>query len=371
MAFLNRYPVSVFLLVTGLLLALASLVFGVRWGFSMDNMGLFWANAFKLGTLGLAGLCVAYIAIRLSSAKRLLFAARDNSEVRPIRLAEAVVAPQQDVLGNAMSSLDAMVGLAPVKAEVKSVIARLQVEAMRREQGLPISALSQHMVFTGPPGVGKTEVARMLGEIFRALKVLRKGHLVEVDRAGLVAGYVGQTATKTLEKCKEALDGILFIDEAYSLAADAGGGSDFGKEAIDTLLKFMEDHRDRIIVIAAGYTDEMRRFIDTNPGLAGRFTKTIEFPGYSAEELTDILHRMAHKQHFRMPEGVAEAIAPWIAQRATAHDWSNAREMRTLLERIREAQALRIAGDMSADLSCITLADVDASLRQSVRSADR
>jgi stage V sporulation protein K len=252
-----------------------------------------------------------------------------------------------------------MVGLAPVKQEIKRLTARLQVEQKRREQGLPIAALSQHMVFTGPPGVGKTEVARVIGEIFRSLKVLRKGQIVETDRAGLVAGFVGQTATKTLDKCREARDGILFIDEAYTLAAGAGGsGHDFGKEAIDTLLKFMEDNRDRMIVIVAGYPNEMRRFIESNPGLSSRFTKTVDFPSYGAGDLCEILKRMAALQHFSLPDDFASALTPWIEQRSTAPDWGNARSMRTLLEKAREAQAIRISTDANADLSRIATADL-------------
>jgi SpoVK/Ycf46/Vps4 family AAA+-type ATPase len=262
-------------------------------------------------------------------------------------------------VATALEKLDAMVGLAPVKQEVKRLTARLEVEQKRREQGLPIAALSQHMVFTGPPGVGKTEVARVIGGIFRALKVLRKGHIVETDRAGLVAGYVGQTATKTLDKCREALDGILFIDEAYTLAATTGGGGhDFGKEAIDTLLKFMEDNRDRIVVIVAGYPNDMRRFIESNPGLTSRFTKTVDFPGYGAADLSEILRRMAARQHFLLPDDFANALAPWIEQRSKAPGWGNARSMRTLLEKAREAQAIRISTDANADLSRLETTDL-------------
>ena len=258
----------------------------------------------------------------------------------------------------AIEDLEAMVGLVPVKREVNGLIARMQVEQKRREQGLPTAPLSLHMVFTGPPGVGKTEVARALGDIYRALRVLRVGHLIEVQRSDVVAGYIGQTAPKMLEKCNQALDGILFIDEAYTLAANAGMGADFGKEAIDTLLKFMEDHRDRIMVIVAGYPNEMRRFIDTNPGLAGRFTKTIDFPRYNADDLCEIFRRMAAKQHFSLPENFPTRIKPWIAERSRAEDWANAREMRTLLEKAREAQAMRIATEPSADLSRIEIVDL-------------
>jgi stage V sporulation protein K len=258
----------------------------------------------------------------------------------------------------AIEDLEAMVGLVPVKREVNGLIARLQVEQKRRAQGLPTAPLSLHMVFTGPPGVGKTEVARALGDIYRSLRALRVGHLVEVQRADVVAGFIGQTAPKMLEKCNQALDGILFIDEAYTLAGTPGSGGDFGKEAIEALLKFMEDHRDRIMVIVAGYPNEMRRFIDTNPGLAGRFTKTIDFPPYSADEMCEILHRMARQQGFTLPDGFQARIKPWITGRSRADDWANAREMRTLLEKAREAQAVRISVDPSADLSRLAIEDL-------------
>jgi SpoVK/Ycf46/Vps4 family AAA+-type ATPase len=314
-----------------------------------------WANAREMRTL----------LEKSREAQALRVAGDAAADISLVTIEDVILATGQKLEDNeipvaaALEKLDAMVGLAPVKQEVKRLTARLEVEQKRREQGLPIAALSQHMVFTGPPGVGKTEVARVIGEIFRALKVLRKGQIVETDRAGLVAGYVGQTATKTLDKCREALDGILFIDEAYTLAASTGGaGHDFGKEAIDTLLKFMEDNRDRIIVIVAGYPNEMRRFIESNPGLSSRFTKTVDFPGYGAGDLCEILRRMAARQHFSLPEDFAAALTPWIEQRARAPDWGNARSMRTLLEKAREAQAIRISTDANADLSRIETADL-------------
>jgi S1-C subfamily serine protease/AAA+ superfamily predicted ATPase len=272
---------------------------------------------------------------------------------------EATIPPER-ALDQALDRLEEMVGLAPVKEEVNKLMSALEVERLRREQGLGVAPISRHMVFTGPPGVGKTEVARALGEIYRSLNVLRKGHLVETDRSGLVASYIGQTAPKTLDKCREALDGILFIDEAYSLARP---GDNFGQEAIDTLLKFMEDNRDRIVVIVVGYPNEMQRFINSNPGLSSRFTKTIAFPPYAANELTAILRVMAKQQNFVLPDDLESSLDPWIKLGMRSNSWGQAREMRTLLERAREAQATRIAHDPSGDVRQLTMADIDAAIR--------
>ena len=285
----------------------------------------------------------------------------DHLAPRPARrLKVEATIPSERTLDQALDRLEEMVGLASVKDEVNKLMSALEVERLRREQGLVIAPISRHMVFTGPPGVGKTEVARALGEIYRSLNVLRKGHLVETDRSGLVAGYIGQTAPKTLDKCREALDGILFIDEAYSLARP---GNDFGQEAIDTLLKFMEDNRDRIVVIVAGYPNEMQRFINSNPGLSSRFTKMIEFPPYAANELAAILRVMAKRQNFVLPDNLESNLGPWVMVGMRNKSWGQAREMRTLLERAREAQAMRIAHDPLGDVRQLAMADIDAAIQ--------
>jgi S1-C subfamily serine protease/Holliday junction resolvasome RuvABC ATP-dependent DNA helicase subunit len=314
-------------------------------------------TALTVASILIAGLGVTFVMMRLAE-QRTQSVLDQIDQVRPITIVEAEEKSEASAMEIALQKLDAMVGLEPVKQEVRLMTARMRVEQKRRDQGLDVSALSQHMVFTGPPGVGKTEVARLIGEIYRGLKVLRKGHVVETDRAGLVAGYIGQTAARTLDKCREALDGILFIDEAYALASNPGLGADFGKEAIDTLLKFMEDNRDRIIVIVAGYRNEMRRFIDSNPGLASRFSKTVDFPSYNSIELCEIFRRMAARQQFAVPDAIEAKLKPWVESRAKAEDWANAREMRTLLEKAREAHALRVSQDPAADVSQITMRDI-------------
>jgi stage V sporulation protein K len=266
--------------------------------------------------------------------------------------------PQSSPGERAIAELDAMVGLGSVKEEINRLGARLMVERRRREEGLPVTPMSLHMVFAGPPGVGKTVVARTLGSIYQSVGALRSGHVVEVDaRTELIAGYIGQSAPKALDRCKEALNGILFIDEAYSLTE--AGSNDFGPEVISTILKFMEDHRDRIVVIVAGYPDKMRHFIESNPGLSGRFTRRISFPAYSEDELIEIFSRMGAQEHLKFPAGFEARIRPWIASTMRREDWANARSMRNLVERVREMQAVRLAADTTANLDEVTLLDID------------
>ena len=212
----------------------------------------------------------------------------------PVPVQQEAAAVQEEET-DPMEELDALIGLQSIKHDVKEIIAYAKVQKMREENGLKTAPVSLHLVFTGNPGTGKTTVARIMAKLYRQIGVLSKGQLVEVDRSGLVAGYVGQTALKTQQKIEEAMGGVLFIDEAYALAKE---GNDFGQEAIDTILKAMEDNRKDFIVIVAGYTKPMETFIESNPGLKSRFNKYIEFADYTMEELTAIFQTFCDKYEY-------------------------------------------------------------------------
>ncbi len=242
-----------------------------------------------------------------------------------------------------MVELDGLIGLASVKQEVRTMSNFIKVQLSRQQQGLKTTQVSYHCVFTGNPGTGKTTVARILAGIYNELGVLKKGHLVETDRSGLVAEYVGQTAVKTNKVIDSALDGVLFIDEAYSLVT--GSGNDYGNEAIATLLKRMEDDRERLIVILAGYGDEMKRFIDSNPGLQSRFNRYIHFPDYNAEELLQIFSRYAQKNDYEVTPEAQEKLKSLLEDTVKNKDknFGNGRFVRNLFEKTLERQANRLS----------------------------
>jgi len=270
----------------------------------------------------------------------------------------------------ALGELDELIGLTTVKEEVRKLTSLIQVARQREAAGLKVAKVSYHMVFTGNPGTGKTTVARIMAKIFSALGVLEKDHLVETDAGGLLGSHVGETAEKTNALVDSALGGVLFIDEAYML-----GESGYGKEAIATLLKRMEDDRARLVVILAGYPDDMKRFLDSNPGLTSRFSRVINFPDYTADELAELFRFYARRNHYELSPDVEKYLNNAIANSTKKRDrnFGNGRWVRNLFERALERQAIRLAettGHTEQELRTLELQDVGIKVTPAKKPAE-
>jgi hypothetical protein len=288
-------------------------------------------------------------------------AAVEAAAVKAAAVEAAAPLPPPRPIEQLLAELDALVGLAEVKAEVRLVTNLIRVQQLRRQRHLAVAETGHHLVFTGNPGTGKTTVARLIGQIYRTLGVLEQGQLVETERAGLVAGYMGQTALKTTEVFDSAAGGMLLIDEAYALSRGKDG--DFGSEAIDTLVKLMEDRRDEVVVIAAGYPDEMADFLDANPGLRSRFPRTIHFPDYSTDELVAIFENMCTANAYQLTPEARAAIVSRLDAEARGKGFGNGRLARNLFEAAIGRQASRIvamANPTDAELCSLLPEDIAA-----------
>lgn len=284
----------------------------------------------------------------------------ENVEETTVEIGQVESTLQDYTFEELMEQLNRLIGMPQLKQDIQNIVNLIKIQQMRSSKGMKTVAMSRHLVFTGNPGTGKTTVARLLSRIYRKLGILTSGHLLEVDRAGLVAGYVGQTAIKTDEVIKKAIGGVLFIDEAYTLSND-----DFGKEAIDTILKRMEDYREELIVIVAGYPDKMLSFIQSNPGLESRFNKYIQFDDYLPQELVQIFEMMCVEQNYCVDQEALDKVYTYAEKQFTNRNdnFSNARLMRNVFEQTITNQANRlviasIENITEDELSLITVEDV-------------
>lgn len=256
--------------------------------------------------------------------------------------AQSIQAPE--TLDDVLQKLNNLIGMENIKEEVSTLVNFLKVQKLRQEKGLTAIPLTLHSVFCGSPGTGKTTVARLMGQIYKQIGILSKGHLVETDRSGMVAGYIGHTAKQVDELVKSALDGVLFIDEAYTLEPEDASGNDFGQEAIDTLLKRMEDYRDRLVVIVAGYTGEMERFVNSNPGLRSRFSRHFYFEDYEPQELIAMFEQQCQKYGFQLDSAAQKILLDKLSELYSNRDdsFGNGRLVRNIFERTVSQQANRL-----------------------------